>query len=303
VTAPGQGACPEARALVEAAADRPLSGDAAAMAAHLAARPGVAAVLFYGNLLRDAGGGGLLDFYILTDSDGAYHGRGLSALANRLLPPNVYHEEIDGEAGRVHAKVAVMSLQAFRARMRPESWDTTLWARFSQPVVLAHARDAGARSSALDALTAAAEAAAWWMRHVAPADADWRGAWSALYAMTYGAELRVEGAGRAGAILDAHPDHFQGLCAALVAPLPIVEPDEREAAAARWRRRRMVGKLLNAARLTKAAATFRGGLSYAIAKVERHTGRPVELSAWQRRWPALAAPVVFLRLLREKRLR
>ncbi|MCL5775967.1 hypothetical protein M1105_02990 [Limibaculum sp. FT325] len=299
----GQARCPEVGALIEAAADRPLSGDAAAMAAHLATRPGVLAVLFYGNMLRDVGAAGLLDFYCLTARDADWSGPGLAALAGRLMPPNVYHVELAGQAGAIHAKVAVMRLDAFRARMRAESWDTTLWARFSQPVVLAHASDAAARAAVLDALAAAAEAAAWWAAHVAPDGADWRGAWGALYARTYGAELRVEGAGRAGAILDAHPAHFGGLHAALIAPSPAPDAAARARAARMWARRRRVGKLLNAARLTKAAATFRGGLAYALSKVERHTGRPVELRSWQRRWPALAAPVVFARLLWQRRLR
>ena len=299
MSAAGQGSCPEVLRLVEAAAARPLDGAAAAMATHLAARTGVAAVIFYGNLLRDAGGGGLLDFYVLTESDRAWHGRGVSALANCLLPPNVYHEEL---RGGVHAKVAVMSLRAFRARMRPDAWDTTLWARFSQPVVLAWARDEAARADVIGALTAGAETAAWWAARFAPDGADWRETWGALYARTYAAELRVEGTTRSAAILDANAGHFAALYHALRganAPTPA----ERQAAEAMWRRRRVLGKLLNVARLTKAAATFRGGLAYAISKVERHSGRPVELSWWQQRWPRLAAPFVFLRLLRERRLR
>lgn len=312
MTPPGQAGCPDLRALVEAAADRPLAGDAAAMAAHLGARPGVVAVLFYGNLLRDAGGGGLLDFYCLTERDSAWGGRGIAAVANRLLPPNVYHVELVGTAGTILAKVAVMRLAAFGARMRPGAWDTTLWARFSQPVVVAHAADAAVRARVIGALGDAARAAAWWAARFAPdgadhrgADrgADWRATWGALYARTYGAELRVEGLGRAGTILDAHPAHFEGLHAMLIAPLAKPGAAERRAAAAMWARRRLAGKLLNAARLTKAAATFRGGLAYALAKVERHTGRPVELSSWQRRWPALAAPVVFARLVWQRRLR
>jgi hypothetical protein len=55
--------------------------------------------------------------------------------------------------------------------------------------------------------------------------------------------------------------------------------------------------------LAKAAFTYRGGLAYALSKVERHSGRPVDLKPWERRWPWLAAPVVFWRLWREGRLR
>lgn len=274
----------------------------AAMADHLAAHAGVLAVLFYGNMMRDSAASGLLDFYVLTESDAAYHGRGLSALANRLLPPNVYFHEIAGPDGPLRAKVAVMTLGAFRARMRPASWDTTLWARFTQPALIVRARDEAARTAALDALAAAARAGAWWAARFGAGQSGWRAVWEALFARTYGAELRVEGSGRAGAILDAAPGHFERLHAALIAD---AAPSAAEIARAEgmWRRRRLVGKFLNAARLTKAAATFRGGLAYAIDKVERHTGRPVELSGWQRRLPALAAPVVFLRLLWQRRLR
>ena len=67
--------------------------------------------------------------------------------------------------------------------------------------------------------------------------------------------------------------------------------------------RRRAGKALNLARLVKAAFTFRGGLPYIISKIERHGGRPLELRPWERRLPWLAAPLVMLRLLREKRLR
>ena len=64
-----------------------------------------------------------------------------------------------------------------------------------------------------------------------------------------------------------------------------------------------MGKFRNIARLTKAAFTYRGGFAYALSKVERHSGRPVELSPWQRRWPWLGAPVALWRLWREGRLR
>ncbi|MBK0400284.1 hypothetical protein H0I76_13880 [Limibaculum sp. M0105] len=303
MTAPGQPPGPELRALVAAAADRPLHGAAAAMAAHLATRPGVLAVLFYGNMLRDTAAGGLLDFYCLTERDADWSGPGLAALGCRLLPPNVYHVELPGQDGPVHAKVAVMRLAAFGARMRAESWDTTLWARFSQPVVLAYARDAAAREAVLDALAAAAGAAAWWARHFAEDGAGWRACWAGLYARTYGAELRVESAARADAILDAHPEFFEGAYAALIAGAPLPKAAARRRAEGMWARRRRVGKLINAVRLTKAAATFRGGLAYALSKVERHSGRPVELSGWQRRWPILAAPFVFARLLWQRRLR
>lgn len=288
--------------LIGAVLDRPAGAAARAMAAHLAAQPGVLAVVFYGNLLRDPAAGGLLDLYVLTAGDAAYHGRGLSALANRLLPPNVYFVEIVVDGAPVQAKVAVMRLAVFRHRMRRRSWDTTLWARFAQPSALLHAQDGAARNEVIAAIGDAFGTASWWAARLAPADADACGCWEALFRHTYGAELRVEGAGRSTAIVGADPQLYAALHAALIAPSNVTEQD-RMAARRAWWQRRWAGKVLNAARLAKAAFTFRGGIAYALAKVERHSGRPVELSPWQRRLPWLAAPFVMLRLLFERRLR
>jgi len=290
---------PGLRALIAEELGRPAGPEAEAMAARLAARAGVAAVLFYGARLREGAGEGPLDFYLLTDSDTAYHGFGLPALANRLLPPNVYREVIEGPP-RVEAKVAVASLAAFRARMRPGAMDTTFWARFTQPVALVWARSPADREAVLDAVVAAVESAAWWAARLAPETADADETWRALFRHTYGSELRVEGGGRARDLIGAAPGRYRQLHRLLIAGGPT---GDRRAAARAWRRRRIVGKFRNLARLTKAAFTYRGGFAYALAKVERHSGRPVELSPWQRRWPWLAAPVVLWRLWRERRLR
>ena len=307
---------PELRDLIAGELDRPAGPEAEAMAARLAARPGVAAVLFYGARLRDDAGGGAekrsgegpLDFYLLTDSDSAYHGFGLSALANHLLPPNVYHEVIEGSpqgSGRIEAKVAVASLAAFRARMRPGAMDTTMWARFTQPVALVWARSPAEREAVLDAVAAAVETAAWWAARLAPEQADADETWRALFHHTYGSELRVESGGRARDLIAAAPERYRHLHRLLIADHPPGDrkAGDRKTAARAWRRRQIAGKFRNLARLTKAAFTYRGGFAYALAKVERHSGHPVELSPWQRRWPWLAAPVVLWRLWRQRRLR
>ena len=285
------------RAMISDRLDRPVGADAAAMAEHLSKRRGVLAVVFYGNLLRNPDAGGLLDLYVLTDRDAIYHGAGLSAFANRILPPNVYFETLPGG---VQAKVAVLRLDAFAHRMRMTSWDTTLWARFAQPAALLYVRDDLIRERVLDALVTAHDTAARWAVLLSPQGSDARTAWQTLFAHTYGAELRVEGTGRATDItasaIDVYADVHRSIAVRDT-------PDDRTRAHSGWRKRRLAGKFLNAARLIKAAFTFRGGLAYAISKVERHSGQPVVLSAWEKRLPWLAAPFVFWRLLRERRLR
>jgi hypothetical protein len=81
-------------------------------------------------------------------------------------------------------------------------------------------------------------------------------------------------------------------------------PTEPVAAApGRWRRRRILGKLLSALRLAKAAFTFQGGADYIAWKIARHAGVEIRLGPWQRRHPLLAAPGLFWRLYRARAFR
>ena len=83
----------------------------------------------------------------------------------------------------------------------------------------------------------------------------------------------------------------------------IRDRSDRDKAHKQWGRRRAIGKVQNLLRLIKAAATFRGGIAYALSKVERHSGSAVVLKPWEQRFPWIAAPLVFCRLLIERRLR
>ena len=84
--APAPRALPELRDLIIEELGRPAGPEAEAMAARLAARPGVAAVLFYGPRLRECSGEGPPVCDRLPDRDPAYHGCGLAAPATRPLP-------------------------------------------------------------------------------------------------------------------------------------------------------------------------------------------------------------------------
>lgn len=273
-----------------------------AMVDVLAARFGVEAVLFYGNLLRDESAGGLLDLYVLTKNNRSYHGSGVAAFFNTLLPPNVYFEKCETEAGTIAAKVAVMSLESFKKRMRQTSFDTTLWARFSQPSQLAYCATPDVRDGVVASIITAYETASWWAAHLSTNESSAKKVWENLFAHTYGAELRVEGSARATTIIDKAPDLYQMLYDAHIASVTITS-EEKKVAKRGWMLRRSIGKILNVMRLIKAAFTFSGGITYALSKVERHSGKPVELTPWQKRWPWLAVPFVFIRLIRERRLR
>lgn len=284
--------------------DTPPRADARRLAEDLAGRHGdcVAAILFHGSCLRDDSTG-ILDLYVLVDDYAAFHRNRAAALANAALPPSVQFEPSTGPAN-AGAKVAVISRRQFLARLGPDSLDTTLWARFCQPAVLAYCRDPEVQAWVAAALAKATATAVGWAVRLGPAQGSAGDYWTALFRHTYGAELRVEGAGRAEQIYRYAAPLFD----AAFVPGDEAErlsdgrfavtlgQDERRRAQARWLRRRRLGKGLNVLRLLKALFTFSGGVDYIVGKLERHSGQRITLTPWQRRHPILAAPAVLVSL-------
>lgn len=299
--------------------DRPVAPAIAAFAAQLAQRGGntVVAVLFYGSNLRSGDLGGVLDYYVLVDRLARWHPRRVAAIANQLLPPNVSYETTQIDGVDLRAKVAVLSLQQFQRGMRQAAIDTTLWARFAQPLGLAWVRDPAARTQTIAAVCAAVATAARWAALLGPERGRAVEFWQALFKRTYAAELRVErGGGRARSLIEHESERYTRLL-----PLawrassvdfrvrdgnllePRINPTQRQLGARAWKLRHALGKPLNLARLAKATFTFENGADYVAWKVERHAGIQLQLSAWQRRHPLLAAPAVLWKLRRAKALR
>ncbi|MGN6279951.1 MAG: hypothetical protein ACTHM8_14685 [Sphingomonas sp.] len=294
---------------VAAALDRPLPAEVAAAADRLATRLGGRAVLFYGSVLRTGELDGVLDFYVLTD--GERH-QGLRALANRWLWPDVSYHELPVAGRTLRAKVATMPLDVFAEAARGAFLDTTIWARFVQPTILAWRADQAARDAVRKAVAAAAITAARYAAALGPDHGTPRAYWQALFAATYRTELRVERPGREAQIIDNAPTHFDqllplawdaaGLDVARNAHdfTPNLAPADRRRLLAAWAKRRRAGKPLNLARLTKAAFTFDGAARYALWKVERHTGLALPLTPWRERHPILAAPGVLWQVWRRR---
>lgn len=291
-------------ALIAAELAEPVDPRVAALAQAIAARHGAAsrAVLFYGSCLRERVLDGLmLDFYlIVSDYRRAYPGRGL-ALANRLLPPNVFPFEANGLA----AKYAVLS-EADLARLCGRDADNpSVWARFAQPARLAWVADEAARSATVAAVTQAAPtllALTWPTLDGTIDPGDPLPIWRAGFALTYAAELRAERRERAGSIVDHDLERYRrigapAMAAAGIAPGAIASVAERAAARARWRRMQRRGKRLTLLRLAKASATFAGGIDYLAWKINRHAGTAIAIRPWQRRWPLIGALSLLPRLL------
>jgi hypothetical protein len=298
-------------AVIESELRRPPAPAVVELAARLAGRASghVAAVLFYGSALRTGAEDGVLDYYVLLDDVGAWPASRLAALANRMLPPNVSYVEARIGDSMLRAKVAVMSLARFSKGMSAKSIDTTLWARFSQPCACVFARSAECRAAVADAICHATVTAAQWAAWLGPGRGAALDYWRALYARTYGVELRVESALRSPELIDGESERYVRLLPAAWAFLgisfeagadgilqPRLDERVRSRAARRWARRRRLGKLLNLLRLVKAAFTFEGAMDYAVWKIERHSGVRIEVSPWQRRHPLLAAPRLYWRM-------
>jgi hypothetical protein len=291
-------------------AGQPVHPAAMAIADLLRARHGAAtaAILFYGSCLRQAAAAsdppeGVLDFYVVVDAyRAAYPGR-LMALANALLPPNVFHLQTSWRGQTVRAKYAVISMAQFRRGTSRDSFHSSIWARFAQPSRLIWARDAQARASIVEALADAVVTMAAQIAPLMPAGFDARQFWLRGFRETYRAELRTESAARAEEIYAKDRARYDAITpwAAALAGLPAggaAADRARRNAQRSWIMRRVLGKTLSVLRLTKGLFTFDGGVDYILWKIERHTGVRLPVSPWQRRHPLLASPVFLWRLYR-----
>ncbi len=264
-------------------------------------------VLLYGSYLRGERDSPL-DFYVLVDRYAALPR--WQAAAATVLPPNVYHIHVQFASEAFHAKCATLRLKRFETGVRRD-FHSYFWARFAQPTRLAYARNADVRARILDAVE---ESVRTFVRRVTPILAERfsaRDLWTGGLAMTYRCELRSEGGARAAHLFEADPTYFEGMVRALEgANLKYSalsgntgyasdhSPSARRGARLQWWLRRLQGKLLSVARLTKAATTFDAPLDYLLWKIERHSGIKMAPTARQRRYPLIFAWPLLWRLYR-----
>jgi len=283
------------RALVAEELELPVDPRVTDMAAAIAREHGEASrsVLFYGSCLRQRELDGLmLDFYLVVSNYRAAYKQAWLAIANRLLPPNVFYFEHGG----LVAKYAVLSEEDFVRLNGPETTNVSVWARFAQPSRLVWAASDVARQRAIDAVTRAAPtllAAAGEKSGEPPL--EW---WKRAFALTYSAELRAEPRDRASSVVEIDPERYARFSAPAIASLAQVESRQRS-----WAFRRATGKLLSVARLSKASLTFAGGADYIAWKINRHAGTGIQLAPWQRKHPLLAGISLLPRLLKSGAVR
>jgi hypothetical protein len=283
-----------------------VSPEVRSVAHALATRLGGVAVLFYGSVLRTGALGDILDFYVLTPrAQGSF----LRRVTLAGLWPDVSYHEIAVDGRTVRAKVATMPLSTFERAATGALLDTTVWVRFAQPSALVWTANAAARRRTATAVAEAVKTAGRFAAALGPRMGQPGEFWAALLRETYRAEFRVEPPGRETQILGHAPERYDRLLplawrASGIAfktsgssLLPALGFDECRRLSQAWLYRAAAGKLLNVARLIKAAFTFDGAARYGLWKIERHTGVHIALTPWRERHPVLAAPGVLWRVL------
>ncbi|MHA7817806.1 MAG: hypothetical protein ACX93N_15115 [Pseudohaliea sp.] len=278
-------------------------------------RDAVRAVLLYGSCLRSGDlFDGLVDLYLIVDSYRDAYGLGWLALANRLLPPNVFYAQCEVDGRTLRSKVTVVSLEDFRRGCSRYWFQAYLWGRFSQPVRIVYARDDDATVAVTDAFRRAAATLLGRALPALPASGSLATLWEQALALSYGTELRTERPGRARELVLAARPFYEAVTRLVAAELPhglelrgsgercryraSVAPASRRLAPITWGLRRAQGKSLSVARLVKALFTFTGGLDYIAWKLERHSGERIEVPPRVRRHPLLFSWGFFWRLYR-----
>ena len=277
---------------------------------------GTQAILFYGSCFRTGDDtDGLVDLYVIVDSYCAVFSNRLQAIANKLLPPNVFYLELPVQDRVVRTKYAVLSLKDFQRGTSKQWFHSYLWGRFAQPVGLVYARNNQVEKQVRAAL---AQAVTTFITRVIPAAEERftaRDLWRDGLLLSYRAELRSEKPEKLIHLVDAAPEYYEQVTRVAIGSVPfevevLADADEffyhahipnsvRYRSQWAWTLRRFQGKVLSVLRLLKAVFTFEGGVDYIQWKIERHSGVTVEWTPRLKRHPFLAVCILSWRLYRK----
>jgi len=275
----------------------------------------VNAILYYGSCLRSNDPfSGIVDLYLIADNYSVVYPGKLDALVNWMLPPNVFYKELAISDRTLRVKYNVLSSTDFRRGLSSRRLHSYFWGRFSQPIEILWSRDKEVRRSVEECLQLATRT---FLERVLPnvaASGSVRDLWKQGLRMSYSTELRSEGPGRAGELVDHALDYYIAVtrvaASSLRYPLQIsgagktsryaatIPASSRIASRWMWALRRVHGKFLSVARLIKSLQTFDGGLDYAAWKLGRHSGQSIEIPDRVRRYPLIFVWPLLWRLYR-----
>jgi len=301
--------------------DRPAPAAARQLTDAILERHGdaVAAVIFYGSCLRKGTHEGVLDFYVVVDDyQSAYASFYLRAI-NALVPPNVFFLSQPSELGTLRCKYAVISERAFERGVSPACRVPYFWARFCQPALASYTRDEEARELVQRACVQSVLTLVQRLGVFLPSRGEIQrfssaALWQEALRRTYSSELRTETPESVRGHYEADAERYdavtgpaleqlrqQGWLEAVMAYGSAFEVHipaaRRLRARLRWQLSWPICKALALVRLLKNATTFGDWVPYILWKLERHTGRSIEVTERQRRHPLLFGWPVLARLL------
>jgi hypothetical protein len=251
----------------------------------------------------------------------------LLAALNRRLAPNVLHyvareagpRESAAARGR-HAKLVVITERDLAASLALWAPDHFMLGRFSQRVAIARARSDAERVRAQAYLALGIRRTLDWAGPGMPRRFTTAEFCRRMLEISYGAEIRPESPDRAGEVFEAQQGFFHDVYGALFREEEargrlVAEgggayrfarppgPRERARRDAYFRRSQRRATL----RWIKYMITFENWADYIARKIERRTGRPMRLTALERRaplvfaWPRAAGILFALRRARRGR--
>lgn len=267
----------------------------------------VLGVLFYGSCLRTGEiEDKILDFYVIVDDYKTAYKAGWLAVANQILPPNVFYHEMDVDGITVRSKYAVISEKDFRFRCSRSCLNVSIWARFCQPCLLLCAQSDGVQTTMADAVATSVTTMLSNLLDLQPWATRSRDLWVAAFEATYAAELRSERGGKGLEIYLLDQQRYDDLTPVALTALGIADDSDQQSPPATqpartanftaklaWFLRRTNGKVVSFLRLIKASMTFDGGIDYLAWKIRRHSGVEVEIKDWMRKHPVIAGVVLF----------
>lgn len=274
-------------------------------------------ILFYGSCARGEDmEGGIADIFVIVDSYRNVYDKRHLAYLNARLPPNVFYREIPANGAVIRVKLAVISRADFAGGIL-RWFHSYLWGRCAQPVRILHARDEAVRAELHGLL---AQAVLTLLRTTIPALPDKSCAaetvWTRALSLSYSAEFRPEPESKAADLVRHNLADYTALLEAALPALgdilrregensyrPLYDTQAAAATLSRWRRRRVLGRILSVLRLAKAVLTFTNSVDYAAWKIGRHTGVEIEVTPRLRRYPLLFGWRVFLKLVKQGVLR
>lgn len=271
-------------------------------------RDSVQGVLFYGSCLRTGEiEDKILDFYVIVDSYKAAYSKRWLAIANQVIPPNVFYHEMDVDGITVRSKYAVISRQDLSFRVSTACLNVSIWARFCQPCMLLLPQDESVKGLIAKDIATSIQTMLSNLLDLKPWATSSRDLWVAAFEETYAAELRSERGGKGLEIYlldqsrydDVTPIALKALGIStdedVKASPPLTQPARTDNFQAKltWFFRRLNGKIVSFLRLMKASMTFDGGIDYLAWKIRRHSGVEVEIKPWMRKHPIVAGVALF----------